>query len=368
MIYKSLINGFVCLLMTLCFFSNGLGADGRSVNPIVLKNPEEIQLTGDNSIGKMLMDNPNTPLTIESDRLSEVIDRYKSIYKQNILTDSVFSPPPNDCVVNSPEDKYSVREAMPHHLQLAGGCGSLDRLTSLTFIFVEGNGDPVFDWNVDTVNYLIFQTFEIKDSFEEQARQYGIELKITTQYVYVEIDYEPALMTNGEADYNPYDVNGLDTWRSAAMGELGYEENLRGLFKLNMKYKGDVGCAEGGICFLINMGDYWNQPGGGSSSWAAGWDPNIYTSGGFCTVANRNLDYAEPGVMAHELLHLFGAADEYIDGYLCENEADCNEPSGELCGLTIFGDAKAPGGYSNMQPSRPARNTIIPLNSRPIPK
>ncbi len=73
-----------------------------------------------------------------------------------------------------------------------------------------------------------------------------------------------------------------------------------------------------------------NHVGGSNPNWASGWSPEIRTSTGFCTVAFRYLDYIKYGVIKHELLHLFGATDEYMWAPQCNSTGDCDFASGEL--------------------------------------
>ncbi len=282
-----------------------------------------VQIDGRNSIGCMLIDNPGKSISISfrdntGKSIIQLNDRGLEMNNENTL-EILFN---NNAAEN--------RSVIPRELILQGGGGSLDKVTNLTFLFVNGGGPEEYDWSEDTLTAIVNQSVSVVSDIIGRAYAYGIRLHIDMRFILLNIDYEPALMTNGREYYSLGEVNGLDPWRSATIGALGFESNLLGLLRSNVTFKGQKADAEGAICFYINLGNMTLHSNGDSPSWSTEWDESYYSSGGFCTVGVVKNDGSRKSVIARQLLRCFGAAGETAGDWHCDNPNPCNPASGKL--------------------------------------
>jgi len=167
-----------------------------------------------------------------------------------------------------------TREQIAINKLLAGGSGSLDRQIIFSFVFIEGNGPAKYDWTDERLEYSIIQAEIFLDNIIDEAYRHGIKLKLYQSYSIIPINYEPIYETSG-TEFAPYvTIDGLDPWRSAAIGDMGYDPNLEGLYDFNIKQCGSKGAAEGAICFMVNFDTSMTHTNGEYADWASGWIPD----------------------------------------------------------------------------------------------
>ncbi len=247
------------VLLTLIFIGNAYSVEQSAENVIWLKQDNAYKNT-EYSVGHLLLNKPGISIIIPVEgrdkNLDEISQRDVVVYGDSIRHNAPFPDMefPNDCIIPNDSIKSSGETPLPHGLHLAGGSSSLDRLTSFTFVFVEGNGPSEFNWIEDSLNFMAEQANLAVNDLVSAAAASGIYIKAYIILRMVGIGYEPCLETNG-TEYYHYTVEGLDPWRSAVVGAMGFEPNLRGLLNMNIANKADVGCAEGVTCFIINMGN-----------------------------------------------------------------------------------------------------------------
>lgn len=165
------------IIVVAIFLFSFVEAEDNPASAISITKSNEISLRGPNSIGSLIMNYPKRRVSVTSEAIVDFTKSNCILEHINESTDSIQYILEEDCIVNSPTDKLNAREAMPPELRLAGGSASLDRLTVINYVFIEGNGDPEYDWIADTVNYLIECTFQTHSLFITEADSYGITLK-----------------------------------------------------------------------------------------------------------------------------------------------------------------------------------------------
>jgi len=285
------------------------------------------------SVAEMMLANPGKPVIIrESNRTG----------LESVNTDRDRAEIYTKWLENNRDDHAVIenaallnKETMAEDDLLAGGSGSLDRLTVLTFIFVEGNGSACFDWTPERLVYSLNSAIQVKNKIIQQADSFNIMLGISAAYIYQPINFEPYNKASGRAYGASLDINGLDDWRSAALDSIGFEPNLRGLYTLNKTFKGYAGSAEGAVCFVVNFDDSNTSQYGEYADWAAGWIETYRVGKPYCTVSFNTVDSAILDLkMEHEILHLFGAMDEYFSDD-CVDASSCDNTRGKLLGENL---------------------------------
>ncbi|MEW5925706.1 MAG: hypothetical protein AB1746_17115, partial [Candidatus Zixiibacteriota bacterium] len=224
-----------------------------------------------------------------------------------------------------------TREQIAINKLLAGDSGSLDRQVIFSFVFIEGNGPAKYDWTDERLEYSIIQAEMSLDNIIDEVYRHGIKLKLYRLYSVIPINYEPIYETSG-IEFAPYvSIDGLDPWRSAAIGNLGFDPNLEGLYDFNIKQCSHDGASEGAICFVVNFDTSMTNTSGQYADWACGWIPDYLVNKPFCTVSFNTQDsLVLMEKMMHECLHLFGAADEYYFSGDCLDPTDCSDLYGKL--------------------------------------
>jgi hypothetical protein len=229
------------------------------------------------------------------------------------------------------EEVAEGRGNVPTWMKVTCGSSSLDRNFTITFIYINPP-DPEYRWTQERLDYTMLQTERAVTKALELADMKGIKLRAGFAHVLVDVPYNPLDEAAGVFYSGSWDVDGLDEWRSAAVGALGYAPNFHGLLNFNLYWKERTGYPEGAVGFVLNCNDRTTHITGFPVDWAHTWNENLHVCKPIFTVGFSTVDsIVLYGKTLHEMLHVFGAVDEYKDGANCTSTIDCSSGGfGEL--------------------------------------
>lgn len=282
------------------------------------------------------MEDPETARA-ELDALpKEAKDRLSSY-----LSKDQYNPPDNPDLPPNIREKYL--RLMPNLVTRDDDCPGYDANNlpqrnftrhfsnemGIVFVIVDG-GDPVYDWTQEmvdnTIEQDIFALNHLAWMCEEADNQYGGGFPVTFHTVFEKVDIpnEP--------------IKGIrkgDWFIQANQALMNTGADYHGINNITWYYGGLFGVDQMGVVYTINnthpdstgpQGDcLWFMD--GPVDWAAMWDTCWVVGGMHAMVGigggSSGLPQLQKWVNVHEILHIFGAADEYIDGYTC-NIGNCD--------------------------------------------
>lgn len=238
----------------------------------------------------------------------------------DLLINDVRMPP--DYVT---KDGYAIRDLIAHEPTSTETSLFMIRDTSVAIILMESNGsiDPnLEDWDEVRKNQVIS---EIQAALDWWAEKDPYTFVTWTYHVYtVPTSYEPITHLSTEEHL----------WVNEAMAYFGYTSDDYFTYKVR-DFDDDLRKSDGtDWAFTIFVVDSLNDVDGkfedGWFAWAFGSPSNpgplmamTYDNGGY------TIDRMD-AVAAHEIGHIFGAADEYTGAYHCDEHSDCYECYGYL--------------------------------------
>ncbi|MEJ2211401.1 MAG: hypothetical protein P8129_20505 [Anaerolineae bacterium] len=196
------------------------------------------------------------------------------------------------------------------------------------------------DWDQSEIAFIEQEIQEILQWWTQQAQANGVPLEFvipSTHPILVPTQYEPIEMIGLEDPYGDADI-----WISDTMAHLGYDDPGMTYLERVQKYDDDlrqdyqadwavtIFAVDASAGSLFAPGS-WGLPGVAVTAWAHRPGPHLVIND-LSGLAARWVEDELGNVVAHEMGHVFGAADEvWVDtGGDCTYGSECNAAFGYL--------------------------------------